>query len=345
MTMRRFMRALAALLCVCALMCAGAPAQASEAGGAEGFVTDASGAELRIPPRGEGIRIASAYAVAVPFIVALELQDNVAAINCKSRFWSDNVPALKEAGSVGRGVVDLEALAACEPTVLIHRPNDAKTTEAVSTLGIDVLSIRAESIEDVAYTLRLMGRYFGREARAEEVIAYMDGRFAHIEDIVARIPPDCRFTALVMGGEYGRIAGEDMLQTRMLIQAGGLPVVSGISSNGGWVQAGVEKVFELDPDFLFLTSSTPLEYSAEDIMSDPVWGALKCVKNNRVMQIPSRIDSWDLPGVVSVLGVAWMLNRMYPERFDISALAREIDGYYNFMFGRSFSADYLGYEP
>lgn len=344
MTERRLTRALAALLCVCVLMCACLPVGLSEAPATDGFITDASGVELRIPPRGADIRIASAYAVAVPFIVALGLQENVVAINCKSRFWTDNVPELGKAGSVGRGVVDLEALAACEPTVLIHRTGDAKTSQAVKELGIDVLCIRAESIEDVAWTLRVMGRYFGREARAEEVIAYMDGKFAMTSAIVADIPPAERPTALVMGGEYGRIAGGDMLQSRMIERAGGVPAAEGITNNGNWTQAGVEKVFELDPDYLFLTSSTPLEYSAEDILTDPVWSALKCVINKRVCQIPSRIDAWDLPGVASVLGTIWMLSRMHPAHMSGEALQREIDEYYTLMFGRSFGGDYLGYE-
>ena len=334
----RVKRALAALLCLCVLAGCGAAR-------CEGAVRDASGAEVPLPPRGERVTIASAYAVAVPFLVALGLEDDVLAINCKSRFWTDQSPALGRAGSIGRGVVDLEALAACEPTVLIHRTGDEKTASAAEALGIRVLRIRAESMADVADTLRMMGRYFGREERAEEVVAYLDGKFAMIDEIVASIPADERPTALVMGGEYGRIAGGDMLQSWMIGKAGGVPVAQGITGNGGWTQAGVEKVFELDPAYLFLTSSTPLRYSAEDILTDPVWSALACVRGNRVRQIPTRIDSWDLPGVVCVLGTMWMLRCMHPARFSAERLAREIDEYYTFLFGRSFPAEYLGYEP
>ena len=240
---------------------------------------------------------------------------------------------------MGRGVVDLEALAASGATVLMHRANDAKTARAVFALGIDVLCIRAESMDDVALTLRLLGRYFGREARAEEVIAYMDAKFASVDGIVAGIPESERVTALVMGGEKGRVAGEDMLQTWMIEKAGG------IRNNSNWTQAGVETVFALDPDYLFLTSSTPLDYTASELMTDPTWSAMACVRGDHVRQLPARIDSWDLPGVVSVIGTFWMLRQMYPAYFSAEELQQEIDEYYAFLLGRTFTAEELGYEP
>ena len=309
----------------------------------ENSITDASGAVLEIPDR-EHLRIASVYAVSVPFLVALGLSEDVVAINCKSRFWTDNVPALGQAGSAGRGVVDLEALASFAPDVLIHRTNDPKTAEAVSALGIQVLCIKVESLEDVKDTLRMMGRYFGREERAEDIITYMEDKLALIDSIVADIPMEARFTALTLGGEYGRVAGEDMLQSAMIEKAGGISAAWGITNNSSWAQIGTERVFALDPDFLFLTGSTALDYTREELCSDPTWGAMACVKNNRVHQIPSRLDSWDLPGVVSVIGIMWMLHQMYPEWLSAEQLQAEINEYYGLMFGRTFEPDYLGYS-
>ena len=60
-------------------------------------------------------------------------------------------------------------------------------------------------------------------------------------------------------------------------------------------------------------------------------------------QIPARIDTWDMPGVASVLGTFWMLHTMYPDSFSTQELEAEIQDYYTFLFGRTFDADYLGY--
>ncbi len=338
-------RITAFLLCAVLLVfCACSGGENKEPIPPERAVTDGSGAVLEIPESGTDITIASVYAVSVPFIVALGLSDNVAAINCKSYFWTDNVQALADAGTVGRGVVDLEALAGYRPYVFIHRANDSKTVDAVKELGIDVLCIKAESMEDVIFTLRMMGRYFGSEERAEEVIAYINEKFEYIDSITAKIPEEERVTAITMGGEYGRIAGEDMIQSWMIEKAGGICGAKDITNDCNWSQIGTERLFELNPDYLFLTSSTTLDYTREEIMSDSAWSAMESVKNDRVRQIPARIDSWDMPGVVSVIGTMWMLNQMYPEYFTTEQLQQEIDEYYTLMFGRTFDAEYLGYE-
>lgn len=326
------------LTCGCT---ANAPAVSPE--GSENTVVDGSGAVLKIP--GVSPKIASVYAVSVPFIVALDLGDSVVAVNAKSRFWTDNVSGLNSAGSVGRGAVDLEALAELSPGVLVHRSNDSKTVEAVSgKLGIDVLCITVEDFDDIKYTLTMMGKYFGKEERASEVCDWLDGKFAAIDKIVSQIPEDERVTALVMGSEPGRIAGGDMLQSWMIEKAGGSCVAGDISDNRNWTNVGVETIFQWNPDFLFCTSSTPLDYSVDSLYGDSAWSAMTVVKNRDIYQIPSKTDSWDMPGISCALATMYMLSRMYPDYFSTEQLEAEIDDYYNFLFGKTFDREYLGYD-
>jgi ABC-type Fe3+-hydroxamate transport system substrate-binding protein len=287
--------------------------------------------------------IASSYAVAVPFIAALRLSDQVVAINCKSNFWTDNIPALGEAGTVGRGNVDFEALAKSGATVLIHRKNDTKTVASVENLGIEVVEIYAEDISDIKSTLSELGRLFGREERASEVNTWIDDKFELIAGVVGEIPADERKTALVMGSELGRIAGSDMLQAVMVEKAGGI-YTSQEADKGKWLTVGAEKIFTQNPDVIFCTSSTPLDYSPTGLTEDSAWGTLPAIDNGNVYQIPAKIDSWDLPGVSCAIGTMYMLHSMYPERFSAESLQREIDEYYMLMFGRTFDSEYLGYD-
>jgi ABC-type Fe3+-hydroxamate transport system substrate-binding protein len=307
-------------------------------------VTDGSGAVLAVPDNNTETSIASVYAVSVPFIVALGLSDRVKAINVKSRFWTDSVEALSEAGSVGRGIVDLEALAKLAPVVLIHRSNDPETVEAVTALGIDVLCITAENLDDIKYTLTMMGEYFGASDRAAEVCGWMDGKFAYIDAIVETIPEDRRVGALVMGGELGRVAGGDMLQSWMIEKAGGISVAEGVGKDHNWINVGVDTLFEWDPEFLFCTGSTALDYTVDGLYGDPAWSAVTAVENGEVYRIPAAYDGWDMPGISCVVGTMYMLWRMYPDYFPAEAFQAEIDDYYTFMFGRTFDADYLGYN-
>ena len=309
-----------------------------------GTVTDGSGAVLAIPENNTETAIASVYAVSVPFIVALGLSDRVKAINVKSKFWTDNVEALGKAGSVGRGVVDLEALAKLAPVVLIHRSNDPKTVEAVKALGIDVLCVKAENLDDIKSTLVLMGKYFGVSARADEVCKWMDTKFAYIDSIVQTIPEDMRVTALVIGGELSRVAGGDMLQSWMIEKAGGVCVADGVGKDHNWLDVGVETIFEWNPDFLFCTGSTALNYSVDGLYKDSSWSSVNAVKNGKVFRVPATSDAWDMPGISCVIGTMYMLHEMYPDYFSAEELQTQIDDYYSFMFGKAFDASYLGYD-
>ena len=308
----------------------------------ENQIMDATGKIIDIPEDPSSATIASVYAVTVPPIVALGLSDRVLAVNTKSRFWTDADEDLARAGTVGRGIVDLEALATYHPTAFIHRSNDPETVDAVKKLGIDVICITVENMDDLETTLTMLGKYFGAEDRATEVIDWIENKFDMIAGIVSSIPESERVTAILMGGEIGRVAGNDMLQSWMIEQAGGICVVDE-GKDHTWINVGTEKIFNWNPDFIFCTSSTALDYSPESLIEDPTWSAMKAVITKSIFVVPARIDSWDMPGISCVLGTMYMLHMMYPDYFSADELQAEIDEYYTFMFGRTFESDYLGY--
>ena len=340
--MKRQISLLLALALVLSL-CACGKKEAAPVTAGEGQIIDGAGRILDIPEEPEKATIASVYAVSVPLITALRLNDRVLAINTKSKFWTEADADLAKAGTVGRGKVDLEKLAEYAPTVLIHRSNDKETVEAVEKLGIDVLCITVENMDDYRTTLRMMGQYFGAEDRAEEVIAWMDAKFDLIAQKAAQIPEEEKVTALLMGGEPGRVSGSDMLQTWMIEQAGGIPVADQ-GKDHNWIDVGVETVFQWNPEFLFCTSSTGLEYSVEGLMSDSAWSAVEAIKRGNVFPMPTKLDSWDMPGLSCVLGTMYMMHKMYPALFSAEELQTQADEYYTFMFGRNFDAEYLGYS-
>ena len=59
--------------------------------------------------------------------------------------------------------------------------------------------------------------------------------------------------------------------------------------------------------------------------------------------IPAERDSWEFPGVVSLLGIDYMIHTMYPELLDDEQLGTKVDGLYELAYGRTFSRDELGY--
>ena len=130
----------------------------------------------------------------------------------------------------------------------------------------------------------------------------------------------------------------------MAEKAGGKYVAEDTANNRNWVNVGVEQVFTWNPQFIFATSSTPLDYSISELMEDDAWSAVQAVKDKHFYQIPAKLDSWDIPGVSCVIGTMYMLHKMYPEHFSAQQLEQEVEEYYNFMFGKTFDAEYFGYD-
>ena len=79
-------------------------------------------------------------------------------------------------------------------------------------------------------------------------------------------------------------------------------------------------------------------------MAEDSWSAVEAVKTHHFHQIPAKLDSWDIPGVSCVIGTMYMLHKMYPAYFDQEQLEQEVAEYYEFMFGKTFDASYLGYD-
>ena len=143
-----------------------------------------------------------------------------------------------------------------------------------------------------------------------------------------------------------------MLQSWMLERAGAVSPARDLERAGNpdagiptaWSNIGVESIFEMNPDMIFCTSSTVLDYTVDEIYGSPSWSEVEAVKAGRVALIPAKWDSWDLPGINCALGTMWMLYRMYPEYFSREELEAEINDYYLFIFGRTFDSGYLGYD-
>ncbi len=300
-------------------------------------------ADRQVTLKGKTESIAVVFGIATNFILALGRGEQFVAISSSNNMFNDICPSLAEVGTIGKGRVDLEAMAKLNPDVFIHRATDIETLEAVSALGIPAIGIAPESTEEILETLWLLGKVLGAEERAEVLISYYNKKVEFAKSITDNIPDEERYTAIVMGSEIGKVASGEMLQSYLIETAGGINMAKDIESKEIWPAVGAEKIFQWNPDFIFLTNSTASKYNMDDLMTDPAWSELNAVKNNRVLLVPSDRDSWEFPGLATVLGFLWMLHQMYPELYCEKDFLSEVDEFYNTAYGITFSREFLGY--
>ena len=67
------------------------------------------------------------------------------------------------------------------------------------------------------------------------------------------------------------------------------------------------------------------------------------MKKKHVYVVPAEKDSWEFPGIVSTLGIDYMIHTMYPELMSEKELEKRVSSFYQFAYGKSFSRKELGY--
>lgn len=302
-------------------------------------VVDQAGREVTVKKDPESIALC--YRVVIRFLLSLDQGDKITGIGKHEAFLDELQPSLKDAVDVGQGVADIEALANLAPELFFHKAHDKETLEAVEALGIPAVGIDVETPESMLVAIDLMGKVCGAEEKAQQLIDYYNQKLADSEELTAGIKE--KKTAIIMGTSIGKVADGTMLQGEMIKRAGGINCAEDLEATELWSTAGTEQIFAWDPEYIFITGSESAVYTAEDLYKDPAWSQLKAIKNKNVYVMPAEMDSWEFPGVVSTLGIDYMMHIMYPELLTDKQLEEKVDVFYQLSYGKTFGRDYLGY--
>ncbi|MDO4484967.1 MAG: ABC transporter substrate-binding protein [Bacillota bacterium] len=302
-------------------------------------IVDQAGREVTV---GKDVdSIALCYRVVIRFLLSLDQGDKITGIGKTEDFLEELQPSLKDCADVGKGVADIEALAELKPDLFFHKASDVETLEAVEEIGIPAIGIEIETPEDMLTALELMGKVCGAEKKADELIKYYNDKLSSIAELTLEIKN--KKSAVIMGSSIGKVADGTMLQGEMIERAGGINCAAELEATELWPSAGTEQIFAWNPEYIFITSSESASYTVDDIMKDPAWSELEAVKNGHVYAMPSEKDSWEFPGIVSVLGIEYMLKTMYPQIFTDKELEEDVDELYELSYGISFDRSELGY--
>lgn len=302
-------------------------------------IVDQAGREVTVDKEFDSIALC--YRVVIRFLLSLDQGDKITGIGKTEEFLEELQPSLKDCADVGMGVADIEALAELKPDVFFHKASDVETLEAVEEIGIPSVGIEIETPEDMLVALDVLGKVCGAEEKAEELKTYYNDKLEAIETITADIKD--KKTAIIMGSSIGKVADGTMLQGEMIERAGAVNCAADMKATELWPTAGAEQIFAWNPDYIFITNSESATYTAEDILKDPAWAEMKAVKAKHVYVMPAAQDSWEFPGVVSVLGIEYMLKTMYPELMTDTELVTDVDEFYKLSYDKTFDRSILGY--
>ncbi len=207
----------------------------------------------------------------------------------------------------------------------------------IESLGIPVVVLNLESVENFTRSVEIIGKVLGEEDRAREIVSFYKNAVSLVTNRTRNIPSSERPKVLLL--EYSmkdkafKAPGREFFQNRLIEMAGGTSVSASLP--GGWNVVDAEQVAKWNPDIIVVVSywpEFPPTKAREELLSDPAWKAVKAVRDGKVYALPNDGESWDF-GPKWVLGLYWMAKLFHPGLFKDLNVTAKADQFYREFYG------------
>ena len=215
------------------------------------------------------------------------------------------------------GVVNpnMEAIVALNPDLAIALPNVSHENlfRSLRQLGIRVLTLRNDTLEDLFVTIDRIGEVTSTGAAAQQMSERLRAKFSGVSGKVAAKPR--RKVMFIVGVEPLFVAGRGTFIDELITIAGGTNI-SG-DSVSKYPQLGIEEVVARAPDVILYTSLNFELTPEQEVKAKKLWSAypsIPAVRNGSIHGLVA--DYVTLPGPRLVLGVEEMARAIHPEVFE-----------------------------
>lgn len=248
---------------------------------------------------------------------------------------------------------DLEMILAMDPDVLIinsamgaHRHVMAiKSHLAQAGIPVVMIDVPGKSIATSAQdTVRVLGQIFQKEARAAEVVAFLDKQYEVIASQNLSESPD-KPTVYYEKSGYSEVFGSTQASTRtgwgsLIAIAGGDniadPLLLGTAAaKGGRGTIDPEHVIQSDPEFIILSAvgegwmnnyvDAPSKVPTFDIVKRTGWDRLQAVKNGNIYDFAHAMNR----SIYSFYACLKMASFFYPDKFKDVDPDTNMDEFFN----------------
>ncbi len=332
--------ALILILALGAAACGGgnAPAAKAEDVPARTFV-DSAGREVQIPLEINSIAPSGPLAQIVLYTacpdklagIAVSFTDNAKQL-IDEKYWK-----LPKFGQFyGKNAnLNMEALIAAAPDVIVD-VGEAKETvkEDMDSLQeqLDIPAVFIEaSLDTMDEAYEKIGELTGDTEEAGRLAEYCREVLAKADEVNASLTDEDRLTVYAALGDFGlNTNARGSFHAEVIDKAGGVNAADvEIVSAGSGSEVSMEQILNWDPDVIIAESRDIYKL----IKTDKTWAELDAVKNGRVYKIPTVPYSalGTPPSANRVIGVLWLGNILYPERYGIDITA-ELQKFYKLFY-------------
>lgn len=303
-------------------------------------VTDAAGREVTIEE--EPQTLVSGYYITTSMLIALGHADKLVGIEAKADtrpIYALAAPELLELPSVGTAKeFDLEGCAALQPDLVILPLKLKDTVPALEELGLTVLTVNPESLEELNDTIRLLSAAIGNPVKGWELLDYNQQTEEFLTETLADVEKPTVY--LAGNSSYLSTAGSAMYQNTLLELGGGENVAAELEDTY-WADVSYEQLLAWNPEVIIMASDAA--YSKDELLADPQLQQLDAVKNGRVYAMPSAFESWDSPVPSALVGSRWVASVLHGEQYDFEQFRADAADFYQQFYGISIDTQLLSW--
>ena len=251
----------------------------------------------------------------------------------------DDYDGLVQIGKGGN--INFEAVLAVGADLAIIPERFKDQVEQFEKVGLNVIVAlqNEERFDSIRQSLTLLGKALGATDRADLILNYLDDRIENAQKITSGLTEKKK--VLFLGSSSAlSVAPAAMIQTQLIEIAGGENAVSGVEGTGGFIEVNIEQIINWNPDIIWFPIYA--SYTAEDLINNPSWSSVKAIQNKEVHAFPSLIEPWDQPTAALALGIAWATHNLHPDVYTVDEILKDVDEFYNLVYGITFSAEQLG---
>jgi iron complex transport system substrate-binding protein len=240
------------------------------------------------------------------------------------------------------GQVNVEELLLSDPQLVIAGNLDGSIVEKKTKIPVAYTeSTMAQGV--IRKEVRFYAHAFGRDARGEKYVAYLDKTETLLKSRIKNVPEGKRKKLFNGYGPSHLVTlGGDTFMDERLRNAGCVDAAASVSTSGvkeglhsGLSEMSMEKVLGWNPDILVIDSGTP-----EEVYNNPKWQTINAVKNRQVFKQPIGVFIWDRPTAeAAVLHPLWLAKIAYPEQFKDIDMSKEVKRFYKEIMNFDLSDD------
>jgi iron complex transport system substrate-binding protein len=278
-------------------------------------LTDDAGREVLIEAEPE--TIVSVAPSNTEIVCALGACDRIVGVNDFREGFPGNVSTiLMDVPDVASFTgVDREAVVDLQPDLVLAAGNELTPSadiEALAELGMPVLVLYPESLDEVYADIGLVGEALDAQVEAAEIVEDMQERVTAIQGAVADEDRPRTFYEVGVAGGQIYTAGEDSFLASLIEIAGGEP----ITGDPVTTAIQLEELVAADPELILLGDAAyDGSITAESVAARQGWDGMTAVEEGRVLPLPEDVLI-TRPGPRIVQGLEALAAAIHPDAFD-----------------------------